>query len=33
LPRRLIEMVARAATVPVFDSRDAAVAYAAKKHT
>jgi anti-sigma B factor antagonist len=33
LPRRLIDMVALAATVPVFDSRDAAVAYATKKHT
>jgi anti-sigma B factor antagonist len=33
LPRRLIDMVALAATVPVFDSRDAAIAYATKEHT
>lgn len=28
LPRRLIDMVALTATVPTFDSRDAAIAYA-----
>lgn len=30
LPRRLIDMVALAATVPAFDSRDAAIAYATR---
>lgn len=33
LPRRLIDMLALTATVPVFDSREAAVAYATSEHT
>jgi anti-anti-sigma factor len=33
LPRRLIDMLALTATVPVFDSREAAVAYATNEHT
>jgi anti-anti-sigma factor len=32
LPRRLIDMLALTATVPVFDSREAAVAYATSEH-
>ena len=33
LPRRLIDMVALTATVPTFDSRDAAIAYATAERT
>jgi len=33
LPRRLIDMLALTATVPVFDSREASVAYATSEHT
>jgi anti-anti-sigma factor len=33
LPRRLIDMLALTATVPVFDSREASVAHATSEHT